>query len=241
MKAATRWYSSRVQRDVLVVRWGHWGTPVLLFPTAGGDAEEVERFHLIGALWPLIDAGKIKVFSCDSVSGQTWMEGHSPEHKAWMQNQFDGFVYRELVPAIFSDCRGETPIIACGASMGAYNAVTSVCRHPDVFRAAIGMSGAYDLEQSMRGRFTQDLYFSSPMHFVPNLPEGGHQLNALRQRFLLMVYGQGRWEHPDQSWRLADVLGSRGIPNRIDVWGHEYDHDWPAWRVQLPHYLGQMA
>lgn len=240
MKRVTRWYSGRVQKDVLVARWGHWGTPVLLFPTSGGDAEEVERMHLIGALWPLIDGGRIKVFSCDSVAGLTWMENHSCEHKAWMQNQFDAFVYSELVPYIFNDCQGARPIITAGASMGAYNAAMSTCRHPDVFGTAIGMSGAYDLERSMHGRFTMDFYFSSPLHFLPNLPEG-HQLDALRQRFFLLVYGQGRWEHPDQSWRLAHVLGSRGIPNRVDIWGHEYDHDWPAWRVQLPHYLGQMT
>ena len=32
-----------------VARWGHWGAPVLLFPTAGGDAEEIERMQVIGA------------------------------------------------------------------------------------------------------------------------------------------------------------------------------------------------
>ena len=57
-----RWYSQRVEQEVHLVRWGHYGTPVLLFPTAGGDAEEVERWHLIGALSELIDAGKIKVY-----------------------------------------------------------------------------------------------------------------------------------------------------------------------------------
>ena len=69
-KITARWWSERVQRETTLVRWGAFGQPVLLFPTAGGDAEEVERFHLIGALGPLIDAGKIKVYSCDSVAGK---------------------------------------------------------------------------------------------------------------------------------------------------------------------------
>ena len=46
------------------------GQPLLLFPTAGGDCEEVERWHMIDVLRPLIDAGAIKVYSCDSVAGQ---------------------------------------------------------------------------------------------------------------------------------------------------------------------------
>ncbi len=240
MKLAKRWYTQRLQTDVLVVRWGHYGKPVLLFPTAGGDAEEVERFHLIGALRPMIEAGRIKVYSCDSVAGRTWLEDHSPEHHAWIQNQFDAFVYREVVPFIFNDCQGEHPIIVTGASMGAFNAVATLCRHPEFFSTAIGMSGNYDLESSMKGRFTMDFYFSSPIHFLPNMPEGP-ELAALRQRFVILAYGQGRWEHPDHSWRLADVLGSRGIPNRVDPWGPEYDHDWPAWREMLPVYLAEVT
>ena len=56
-----------------VSRWGHYGTPVLLFPSAGGDFEEVERFHLVRALAPLIDAGRIMVFSVDGVAARVWL------------------------------------------------------------------------------------------------------------------------------------------------------------------------
>jgi len=61
MKTASRWFSPRIEQDISLVRWGHWGQPVLVFPTAGGDAEEIERMHLIGVLGPLIEAGRIKV------------------------------------------------------------------------------------------------------------------------------------------------------------------------------------
>ena len=47
MKATERWYSRRLQQDIGLGRWGHYGTPVLVFPTAGGDAEEIERNHLV--------------------------------------------------------------------------------------------------------------------------------------------------------------------------------------------------
>ena len=40
MKSVTRWNSPRVERETTLARWGMVGTPVLLFPTAGGDAEE---------------------------------------------------------------------------------------------------------------------------------------------------------------------------------------------------------
>ena len=74
IRTASRWFSPRLEAEVSLVRWGHYGTPVMLFPTAGGDAEEVERMHLIGALRPLIEAGRIKVYSCDSVAGKALAE-----------------------------------------------------------------------------------------------------------------------------------------------------------------------
>ena len=53
--------------------------------------------------------------------------------------------------------------------------------------------------------------------------------------------GEGRWENIGESWRMADVLGSKGIPNRVDAWGPDYDHDWPTWRRMLPQYLAELT
>jgi len=242
MKESSTWYSSRLEQDVHLVRWGKYGTPVLLFPTAGGDAEEIERFHLIGALQPLIDGGRIKIYSFDSLAGRTWMEsGHSPAYRARFQNLYDACIRQEVVPAIRADCHSDAiEIITAGASIGAFNAVASLCRHPDVFRLAVGMSGTYNLEKWLNGEFFDDFYFSSPMHFLPHLTEE-KQLGALRERFVLLAFGEGRWEDPGESWRLANTLGAKGIPNRVDPWGQEWDHDWRTWRAMLPRYLEEMA
>jgi esterase/lipase superfamily enzyme len=56
-----------------------------------------------------------------------------------------------------------------------------------------------------------------------------------------MAFGQGRWEDPSESWRMASVLGAKGVPNRVDPWGTEFDHDWPTWRRMLPKYLDEFA
>lgn len=241
MKNSSSWYSERVQQWVHLVRWGHFGTPVLVFPTAGGDADEIERMGLIGALWPLLEAGRIKVYSLDSIAGRAWLQKLDPRHCSWLQNQFDALIYHEIVPAIRTDCRsGDVEIISAGASIGAFNAVATLCRHPDALRSAIGMSGTYNLEPWLRGHFDDDFYFSSPWHFLAGLGDGW-QLDRLRRRFVLMAYGQGRWESPGESWHMADLLGGKGIPNRVDPWGHEWDHDWPTWHRMLPHYLAWLA
>ena len=236
------WHTHRLPCPARVVRWGHYGAPLLLFPTAGGDCEEAERQGLIGALAGLIDAGRIKVYSVDSVAGQHWISRqHSPEYCSRVQNLFDAYIYEEVVPLIRNDCQAHgIEVLAAGASIGAFNAVASLCRHPDAFRWALGMSGTYDLSRYLGGRWNDDFYFSSPLHFVPGLGEGW-PLDALRRRFALLATGSGRWEDPGESWRLAHVLGSKGIPNRVDDWGPGVDHDWPTWLRMLPQYLNDVS
>lgn len=236
------WDTQRLPEPARVVRWGHFGTPVLLFPTAGGDYEEVERFHLIRALGELIETGRIKVYSIDSVAGKTWLQGtYSPEYCSRVQNLFDDYLYNEVVPLIRRDCAStDIEIVAAGASIGAFNAVASICRHPDAFRLAIAMSGTYDLSKYLNGKYNQDFYFSSPLHYLPSLGESA-QLWQLRRRFVLIPTGEGDYEEPNESWRIANALGAKGVPNRVDLWGKDYHHNWVTWRAMLPKYLAEMV
>ena len=243
-KVSFRMPSRHLGQDVLVARWGTYGLPVLLFPTAGGDAEECERFKMLYVLRDLLQAGRIKVFSCDSVGGRALTERreHPPGWYPHVQNLFDAFISTELVPWIQEDCKTPgIPVVTAGASIGAFNAVAAVCRHPDLFSHAIGMSGTYDVSKWLDPfDLGLDFYFTSPMHFLPKL-EDSPQLEQLRKRFILLPTGEGDYEDPSESWRMAGVLGSKGIPNRVDPWGTDYRHDWNTWRAMLPKYLAEMT
>ena len=103
------------------------------------------------------------------------------------------------------------------------------------------MSGSYDFEHWLDGQWNSDFYFGSPIHFVPNLAEDSEQLRILRQRYVAIPTGEGPWEEPAESWKVAHALGSRSVPNRVDLWGKEWSHDWPTWRAMLPKYLSEMA
>lgn len=239
-RLATKWHSGRVGREVQVVRWGEVGQPVLFFPTAAGDSEECERFLLVDALSDLLAAGRIKLYSVDSVPGMAWLqEDNSTRAGAQIQLGFESFVREELVPAIRSDCKDDTvQVIASGASIGAYEALVAALRHPDLFSSAICMSGTYTLEKFLEGPTTQSMLDCSPLEYVPQL--GGEPLAQVRENFILLAHGTGKWEEPSQSWRVADALGAQGIPNRVDEWGEEWDHDWPTWRQMLPQYLDEL-
>ncbi len=238
-KKTIKHHSRHVGEEILCARWGSYGTPVLLYPTAGGDAEECERFKMLYVLRELVDAGKVKVYACDSVGGRALSKkGRTTEEFAKAQCQFDRFVADEFVPWIRRDCESDDiGIVAAGASIGAFNALAALCRHPDLFHRAICMSGTYDLTKWLDPPFTSDFYYSSPVHFLPNLGDS-EQLSLLRKRFVLLAHGNGRWESPEESWKVAQVLGAKGIPNRVDEWGKDHDHDWGTWREMLPKYLG---
>ena len=241
MKTTQRWFSDRLQQEISVARWGSYGRPVLVFPSAGGDAEEIERFGLVDACGPLLAEGRIKLYSVDSVAGRAMIAKTSPvPHRLWQLNQFHECVRWEVVPAIHADLGGQAmDVIATGASIGAFNAVAVLCRYPDVFAAAIGMSGTYRIERFYQDAWSQDLYISAPLQFLPGLE--GPQLDRLRQRFALLAAGQGAWEDVGESWRMAEALGAKGIPNRVDPWGPEWSHDWPTWHRMLPQYLRELA
>jgi esterase/lipase superfamily enzyme len=240
-KVRERWYSARLQRDITVVRWGTWGSPVLVFPTAGGDAEEVERHGLVDACGDLLVGGKVKLYSVDSVAGQAMVAKTDPlEHRMWLLGQFQECIRWEVLPAIYTDVGGqELDVIAGGASIGAFNAVAMLCRFPDAFSAAVGMSGTYRIERFYDGAWSQDLYYSAPLQFLPGLD--GTQLAQLRQRRVVLAAGEGAWEDIGESWRMASALGAKGIPNRVDNWGPQWAHDWPTWRRMLPQYLAELT
>lgn len=244
MKEKLSWYSERLQQEMPLVRWGVVGQPVLLFPTAGGDCEEIERMQVVDALAPLLEAGRIKVYSVDSVATRIWHRDDLPASlSAKLQNAFDGYVYHEVVAAIREDCRSPTiEVVAAGSSIGAFNALASVCRHPDVFSRAICLSGTYDVERFIKGQGDPgtEFHFASPRRFLPFLGDGP-LLDRLRKRFVLFAHGKnGRWESPEQDWGMASILGSKGVPNRVDAWGDDFDHNWPTWRAMLPQYLAEV-
>jgi len=241
VKALERWYSDRLERDITLARWGAVGTPVLLFPTAGGDAEEVERMGLVGACSGLLADGRVKLYSCDSVAGRALVDRTgSLEHRMWLLDRFHACVAEEIVPAIRADSGGHDHlVVAAGASIGAFNAVAVLCRYPHLFSHAIGMSGTYDLQPLYDNHSSDHLYFASPLQFLPDLE--GPVLDLLRHRFALIASGEGAWENIGESWHVADVLGDKGVPNRVDAWGQEWEHDWPTWRRMLPQYLDELT
>jgi len=232
------WYSSSLHKQMNIAVYGHYGFSLLMLPTAAADFLEYERFSLIHAITPLINAGKVKVFSINSINNESWLN-HSmhPRDKSIRHNQFNDYVFNEVLPYIKNKTSPETPIIVSGASFGALHAVNLFLKRPDLINGVIGMSGDYNLQSYTKGYYDQDVYFNNPMAYLPNLNDEP-ALSLLRHRKNIhIISGSGSYEMPEASRRLSEVFNAKGINHELAIWGNDMPHDWPTWHKVLPFYL----
>jgi esterase/lipase superfamily enzyme len=225
-----------------VLVYGHWGRPVLVFPTEGGDAGEFERHGMIAAVGDLLEAGRVKLYCVDSFDHETWSNHSIPlEERARRHGGYEAWILDHVVPFVRQDCGGAHELIACGCSLGAFHAANFALKRADVFPLAVCLSGNYDPSTwDGWGERGEAAYFNNPADYVAHL-DGGH-LEWLRRRLsLLLVCGQGRWEDTtgalDSTRRFAALLDAKRIRCELDVWGYDIPHDWPSWRAQLAHHL----
>ena len=235
----TSWSSPSLGIEMPIVVYGQYGFALLLVPTAAADYLEYERFQLMDELAPFIDAGKVKVFSINSINSESWLNNEiDPKLKSLRHQFFNDYVFKEVVPFIKNNTSFETPIITSGASFGALHAANLFFKRPDLLDGFISMSGVYDLTEYTKGYFDMDVYFNSPCHYLPNLADHNVLEQIRKSRHLHILTGSGDYEDPNGSRRLADILYNKGINYELDIWGHDMPHDWSTWRKMLPHYLG---
>lgn len=234
----TSWFSPALQKEMPIATYGDYGFALLLIPTAAADYLEYERFQLMDYLAPFVNSGKVKIFSVNSINTESWMNKQMlGEHKAIRQNQFNEYIFNEVIPFIKNNTSHETPIITCGASFGALHSMNLFLKRPDLINGVIAMSGVYNLMEYTDGFYDEQVYYNSPMHYMPNLTDHTILEQIRRSNHIHILTGSGEYEAPDAGREFAGVLYNKGITYELDVWGTEWKHDWPTWRAMLPHYL----
>ena len=225
-----------------VLAYGHWGRPVLAFPSEQGHCGQYQDFGMVDAIAPLLDAGRVKLYCVDSYDSWTWQDGTVPlEERARRHGAYESWILDRVVPFVRYDCGGTAELVATGVSFGAYHAANFALKRADLFPLAICLSGVYDVRRVGGGwEQGEEVYFNNPMDYVANLH--GDHLEWLRSRVsLLLVCGQGQWEDTmgalDSTRGFAALLAEKGLRHELDLWGHDVPHDWPSWRAQIAHHL----
>ncbi len=234
----TSWHSPTLNKEMPIATYGHYGFAVILIPTAGADYLEYERFQLIDSIAHLIEAGKLRVFSIDSMNRESWMNYEmAGEHKAIRHNQFNEYVWNEVVPFIRNATSNETMIYTCGASFGALHAMNLFLKKPDLINGVISMSGVYDLTEYTRGYWDQQVYYNSPMHYMPALTDKWYLEKIKSSHHIHIFTGSGDYEDPDSARRFNSILYDKGIWCNLEIWGRDIPHEWWVWRKMLPYIL----
>ena len=238
LRQISSWYSNRLQKEMPVAVYGNYGFALLMVPTAAADYLEYERFQLIAALEPFINGGKLKLFSVNSINNESWLNSEmNPYDKAVRHQQFNSYIYEEVIPFIKTNTSYETPVIICGASFGALHSMNLFLKRPDLINGVIAMSGVYDLTEYTSGFYNDDVYYNSPQHYMPNLTDHALLEEIRKSSHIHIFSGSGAYEDPNASRSFAGILYSKGINYELDIWGSEWKHDWETWRALLPHYL----
>jgi len=232
------WYSPRLGRDMSVVVFGHYGPPMIAFPTTGGDEWEYERTGVIDAISGFIDAGRVKVFCVNTNHSDSFGNGQAhPRHRSWMQAQYDAYIAHEVMPFVRSHCRSsDIPIWTFGASLGGYHAANTLFKHPDAVKRCFALSGVYDMKRFMGGEYDDNFYFNNPIDYMSNLTDGW-AMGQLASCDIHLATGTGPWEHPEEAYRMSRVLDARGVRHSLDDWGPQGGHDWPYWRHMIWQYM----
>ena len=238
-----KWFSPILGHDMELKVYGYYGKPVLVFPAQGGSFHEFEDFGMIGKLESFIESGRIKIFTVNSLDGQTWANGSAhPADRARRHQDYDRYIVEEVVPFMRRHCGAtEQKFLTTGVSMGAYHAVNFFFRHPDVFDTVIALSGLYRLNYFIGDYMDENVYFNTPLAYLPEMNDPWY-IDQYRQSRIIVAVGQGAWEDDmlADTRELKRILDQKGIPNWLDIWGYDVNHDWPWWHKMLPYFLEKL-
>src|SRR5215510_12997689 len=84
-----------------VMRYGHWGRPVLVFPSEQGRAWDYENNGMVDAVADLIEAGRVKLYCVDSYDHVSWSDRSIQlEDRARRHGFYESWIVDQVVPAI---------------------------------------------------------------------------------------------------------------------------------------------
>jgi len=232
-----RWYSHRVGKWVNVTRYGHWGPPMIYYPTSGGGAGEFDYYGLQRDCKWFIDNGKVQFFAVDGYNIESFYSAKWPHHKIIAHEAYESFINEEVVPLIYEISRND--FIGCmGCSFGAYHALNSIMKYPDIFKLSLSMGGVFDITGYMEGHYDMGVYFNNPVDYVPRMRDPNIINRFGRENFIIIMCG-GADKFLFATERMHKILAEKGINHHYEVWDPPCDHHEFWWKKQLPYILGK--
>lgn len=225
------YYSNILSRNIGLEVTGHWGYPVLMFPSSMGTYTQNTDFGLVGSVMQFVEEGRVKLYNVETLDllsfydDQMGSEAKIHNYELYMQ-----FLKEELIPYIQRECNTHRIGVA-GVSFGGYHAANTAFRFPDLVSHLISMSGVFNIRNMAPLSDDLRIYLNCPDEFMQNEePWKYHHMH--------IVLGTSDWDScRPKNLHMAGILDSKGIAYWYDEkkW---IAHDWPLWKMVFPEYLG---
>ena len=103
-----------------VLVYGHYGRPLLAFPSQEGPCWQYEERGMIAAIGEQIDGGRVKVYAVDSFDSASWHRGDlSLEERARQHARYEDWILNQVASFIHGDAGAEQGIMVTGVSASA--------------------------------------------------------------------------------------------------------------------------
>jgi len=236
-----KWFSTRLQRQMELLIFGHTGTAVLFFPTRMARFYDYENWRIVDALKDRIYNGELQLFCVDSIDAESFYNKNvHPAVRIARQIQYEQYIVHEVIPLMHKKNGGNYFEVA-GCSMGAYHAINLALKNPWLFNKAVCMSGRYDLTVQIQdfndlfgGYRNENIYFNMPMQYMANMHDP-HILKPIRNMEIIFAIGETD-PFLQNNREFSQLLWKRAIPNQLYVW-ENYAHRPRAWRQMVQVYL----
>ena len=228
----TDFYSHILGISLKVEVTGHFGYPIVMFPTSQGQFTQNHDFKLNDSINSFIEAGKVKLYNIETIDKFSFYDKNiHPSERIRNYELYVQFLIQEYIPYI-QKIHSEHRVAVAGASFGGYHAANFAFRFPDVVSHLFCLSGAFSIRNFMDGFNNEQVYFNCPREFVKND-------EAWKYQHMHIVLSTSDGDIClDQTKEMAGILSSKGI----DHWYDEQkwiSHDWPLWRMVFPIFIGR--
>ena len=183
----------------------------------------------------------MQLFCIEGLARETFYDAsRHPADRIRRHAAFEEYILNEVLPLMASTNRHDCTIVM-GCSLGAFQAASLVLRHPHLFRKLLAFSGRYELttkvecfEDLFEGYYDDDVYFHTPIHFLPGLA-CPWRLEKLRRLEIVLAVGQAD-PFVEINRHFSRLLGEKGVQHQLHFWDGRA-HRAGAWREMAALYI----
>ncbi|MGB5667942.1 MAG: alpha/beta hydrolase-fold protein [Maribacter sp.] len=227
-----QYYSNILNRNISLEITGHWGHPILMFPSSGGQYTQNTDFGLNGSVMQFVEEGKIKLYNVETIDMLSFYNDNmNSETKIHNYELYMQFLKDEMIPYIQGECNTHRIGVA-GVSFGGYHAANTAFRFPDLVSHLFSMSGVFNIRNMTPLSEDMRIYFNCPDEFMQNEESWKYQ-------HMNIVLSTSDWDScKPKNQHMAGILDAKGISYWYDErkW---IEHDWPLWKMVFPEYISK--